>query len=122
MVTSGAIGAEPGKLACDQRRAQLGAFAGEEFELLPHRVRHDQDIGKQDRPVEPEPADRLQGHLARRLAIVNQIEEPALVGPQGAVFGQISPCLAHEPDGWAFGAFAAQAIEKRTGHAPNYPK
>ena len=30
--------------------------------------------------------------------IVDQLEEPALLGPQRAIFGKIAPGLAHQPD------------------------
>ncbi len=66
---------------------------------LPHRMRHDQDIGKQDRAVETEPPDRLHGDFGGRFAIVNQFEEPALFGPKFPVFRQIASRLAHQPDG-----------------------
>src|SRR5690606_24916759 len=36
----------------DQRRRKLRSLAGEEREILPERVRNDQDVGEQDRPVE----------------------------------------------------------------------
>ena len=41
---------------------------------------------------------RLQGDLGRGVAVIDQIEETALVGPQRAIFGQIAPGLAHHPD------------------------
>ena len=84
--------------------------------MLPHGVRHDQDIGKQDRPVEIEPIDRLERDLARCLTIVNQIEKAALLLSQSAIFGQVPPSLTHEPDGRTGEHFAVEAIEKRTGH------
>ena len=48
--------------------------------MLPQRMRDDQDIGKQDRPVEAEAVDRLQGNLASRFAVIGQREESALFG------------------------------------------
>ena len=36
-----------------------------EPDFLTHRIRHDQDVGEQDRGVEPEASHRLQRHLGR---------------------------------------------------------
>ena len=67
-------------------------------QILAQRVGHDQDVGEQDRAVEAEAADRLERDLGRGLAVVDQLEEAALLGPQRAIFGQIAPRLAHQPD------------------------
>jgi hypothetical protein len=84
--------------------------------MLPQSVRNDQDVGKKDRPVEPEAFDRLQGHFAGRFAIVGEFEEAALLSAQFAIFGQVAPRLAHEPDGRTGPAFSVQSIEQETGH------
>ena len=72
----------------------MRSFAGEEFELLAKRMRHDQDVREQDRAVEPEPAERLERHLGRRFVIVDEVEKPALFGTQCAVFGQVATGLS----------------------------
>ena len=61
------------------------------------RVRHDENIGKQDRAVETEAPDRLQGDLGCRLAVIAELEETALRFTQRAILGQIASCLAHQP-------------------------
>ncbi len=115
-IVAGGIRRQVGENRIDQRRRKLGPFAGHEFEMLTKRMRYDQDIGKQDCPVEAEPVDRLQGNLARRFAVVSHREKPALFGPQRAIFGKIAPCLAHEPQGGPIGGLAVQRIEQETGH------
>jgi hypothetical protein len=79
-------------------RCQARSFAGFEPEILPQRHRHDQNVGEQDRTVHPEAADRLERDLGRRIAVVDQREEAALLLPQRAIFGQVAPGLAHQPD------------------------
>jgi hypothetical protein len=80
-------------------------------------VRDDQNVGKQDRAVEAETADRLERDLGRGVAVIDQREESALLRAQGAVFGQVAPRLAHQPDrGVGAGPFAAQRAEQNTGH------
>ncbi len=64
----------------------------------PSAQRHHQDVGEQDRAVEAEAADRLQRDLGRRLAVGGELEEAALLRPQRAIFGEIAPRLAHQPD------------------------
>ena len=84
--------------------------------MLPQSVRHDQDIGKQDRSVEAKPVDRLQGYFASRFAVVGHGEKAALFRPQRAIFGQVTTSLAHEPERHLRTALAVKRIEKKTGH------
>ena len=71
-----------GQRGIDQRRRKPRPFARLEAQVLAERVRHDQDVGEQDRAVEAEAADRLEGDLGRGLGIVDELEEAALLGPQ----------------------------------------
>ena len=77
------------------------------------RVGHDQDVGKQDRAVEAEAADRLERDLGGRLAVVDQLEEPALLGPQRAIFGQVAAGLTHQPDRAARPRFHRASVSRR---------
>src|SRR5262245_19750525 len=61
-------------------------------------MRNDQDVGEQDRAIEPETADRLQCHYGRQLRRETQIQERAGVAPDLAIFRQIASGLAHHPD------------------------
>ena len=107
------IGLKLGKIAIMQRRSQLRAFAGAEAEALAHGVRDDQDVGKQDSAIHAKALERLDGDLGRGIAVVHQFEEAALFGPQGAIFRQITPSLAHQPDGRRVATFALQHGEQR---------
>jgi hypothetical protein len=52
------------------QRVEPRSFAFDKGYALPERMRHDQNIGKQDRGVETEAADRLQRNLGRPFGIV----------------------------------------------------
>jgi hypothetical protein len=60
-------------------------------------MRHDQNIGKQDRSVEPEATDRLQGNLDRSFGIEAEVEKACGLLAQSPVFRKISPGLPHQP-------------------------
>jgi len=81
----------------DKRRGEARSLPCLEPQILPQRVRDDEDVGKKDRAVETETPDRLQRHFGRRLGIVAKLEETALGFPQRAIFGQIASGLAHQP-------------------------
>ena len=91
-------------------------FPGEKLQPLPHRVRHDQDVGKQDRPVEPEPPQRLNRDLGGGLAVIDELEKAALVRTKFPIFRQIAPGLTHQPHGRHRLAVTFERVEKRTGH------
>ena len=95
-----------------QRRRQARALAGDEAQILADRVGDDEDVGKQDRAVEGEAAERLERDLGRGLGIVDQVEEAALARPQRAIFGQIAPGLAHQPDRRRIAPLAAEDGEQ----------
>jgi hypothetical protein len=52
-----------------------------EADGLPQPMGHNQDVGKQDRGIEGEAADRLQADLDRELRIEAQFEDAAGRGP-----------------------------------------
>ena len=79
-------------------RFEARPFAGLECHVAAERMRHHQDVGEQDRGIEAEAADRLQRDLGGELRREAEIEEPAGALAQRAIFGQIAPGLAHEPD------------------------
>ena len=62
-------------------------FAFKKFQILPHSIGDDENIGKQDCAVEAEPADWLQGHFGGRGRIVDQFQKTALLCPLFAIFG-----------------------------------
>ena len=63
-----------------------------------HRPGDGQDVGEQDRRIEREPVQRLQGDLARELRGAAQRKEAAGARPRRPIFGEIATGLAHEPD------------------------
>ncbi len=52
---------------------KVRAFTDTKFEMLAERMRHDEDIRKQDRPVEREAAKRLERHFGGRLGIIDKV-------------------------------------------------
>ena len=107
---------ERAKPGIDESRRKVRAFPGKELQILAHRIGHDQDVGKQDRTVEAIAPDRLQGDLGRRRAVIDQRQEAALLFAQGAVFRQIAPGLAHQPDRPWPQVLAKKGAKEQTGH------
>lgn len=60
-------------------RLEFRSFAFLEPDLLPEGVRHNQDIGKDDRRIEAEAPDRLQRHLDCLLGCITEIEKERVV-------------------------------------------
>jgi hypothetical protein len=92
---------------------QTRPFANLEGDRAAERVRHDQNVGEQDRGIEAEAPDRLERDFRRKLGREAQIEEAPGTFPQRAIFRQIAPGLAHEPDGWRGLRAAGQHFEDR---------
>src|SRR5260370_1212903 len=65
---------------------------------LPESMRHDEDVGKDDRGVERISADRLQRHLDREVGRVAEIKKARDLRSDPAIFGKIAPGLAHQPE------------------------
>ena len=95
-----------------QRARELRAFALGEAQTQPHRVGNGQDVGEQDRRIEVETLQRLQGHLAGVLRVLRQPHETAGALARGAVLGQVAAGLAHHPDRRGVGGFAAQRAQE----------
>ena len=95
-------------------RIETRAFPFDETDILPEGVRHDEDVGEQDRCVEAEPPDRLQGHLGGEVRIVAEVEERTGPGPDLAIFWQVAPGLPHHPGGRDPGRFAVENLKQRT--------
>ena len=92
------LGAEPREAGRVLDRSEPRPLAALEGDLLPERVRDDENVGEQDCRVEAEAADRLQRRLDRQGGRVAEVEKGCGAGAHFAVFGQIAPRLAHEPD------------------------
>jgi hypothetical protein len=74
-------------------------FALDEAHALAERVRHQQNVGKQDRCVEAEASDRLQRRLGGKLRRVAELQEVAGLRAQCSIFRQVASGLPHQPDG-----------------------
>ena len=79
-------------------RLQHRSLAFLEGNLLPERVRHHQNVGKEDRSIEAIAPDRLQGHFLGELRRVAEIEKATCLCPDLAILRQIASCLAHHPE------------------------
>src|SRR5690606_10783743 len=79
----------------DRRHQRPAAFL--EAQVAAERVRHDEDVGEQDRGVEVEATDRLQRHLDREVGVVAESEEATRLGARRAIFGEIATRLPHHP-------------------------
>ena len=91
----------------------LRTFARFELETHVHRVRHGQDVRKQDRRIEPVTLERLQRHLAGELRIHAELQETAGPRARGPVLGQVTPRLAHHPDGRTWRRLAQQRTQEQ---------
>jgi hypothetical protein len=95
-------------------------FARQKRQILTHRIRHDQNVRKQDGAIEAETAQRLQGDLCCCLAVIDQRQEPALLRAKRAIFRKIAPGLPHQPDGTAREVLSFEGGEQRTGHCESF--
>ena len=86
---------------------------------LTKRLRHDQDIGKHDRRIETEAADRLQRYLRGEYRIKTEIEKTASLFPNGSVFRKIAPSLSHQPDRRSGVSVVRQRAEQWFSHRIN---
>ena len=75
-----------------------GAFTVHKIQPQPHRVWNNQNIAKYDRRIQRVTRKRLQGNFGGVAGIARQRHKAARFGAGGAVFRQIAPRLAHEPD------------------------
>ena len=101
-----------GQRGIQQPRRQPGSLTRLKPQLLAHRMRDDQNVGKQDRTVEAEPPDRLHCHFGGRLGIIAKLEKTALFRTQFPIFRQIAARLTHQPDRRLLGLPAEQCLEQ----------
>ena len=91
------------------RAVKRRAFAGDEGEPQPHRVGDGQDVGKEDGGVQAEARQRLQGDFAGEIGRLAEGHKLSRRLARGAVFRQVTPGLAHHPDGGSRDGFARAA-------------
>ncbi len=98
-------------------RIEQRTFAGGKCHRLSERMRHHQDVRKQNRRIESESPHRLQRNLGRELRIENEIEKASGLLAQRAIFRQIASCLAHHPYRRRPPRLAIEHIENGLVHA-----
>ena len=90
---------QPGEVAgVVVERLEPRPVAGLEADSLAQGIGHHENVAEQDGGVEAEPADRLQRRLGGQAGVVAEIEEARGGRADLAIFGQVAPGLAHQPD------------------------
>ena len=95
-----------------QRALELRAFSVGKIQSQPHRIRHGQDIGEQDRGIERVAVYRLQRDFGGEVRVLAQAEEAAGALAGLAVFGQETAGLAHHPHRRVFGRLTQQRAQE----------
>src|SRR5262249_27228637 len=75
------------------------------------RLDQEQDVGEQNRGIDAQAVNRLEGHLGGSLGILAELEE-AVAGAHRAVFGKEPARLAHQPERREGGSFPAGGTEQ----------
>ncbi len=91
---------------------EFRAFAFGKIQSQAHCVGDGQDVGKQNRRVQIETFQRLDGNFGRQFGVFAQIEEAARFRACGFVFGQITPRLTHHPNRRVFDGLFKQGAEE----------
>ena len=95
------------------QRLEPRALADLEAHRAAERVGNDQNVREDDRGVEIEAADRLQGDFGGEFRREAQIEKAPRLGAHFAVFRQIAAGLPHHPDRRHRLAAAGKHLEER---------
>src|SRR6185312_4637989 len=93
-------------------RIEPGPFPHFKANAAAERVGHDQDIGKDDRRIEAEAADRLQGDFAGKIRVEAEVEDAAGSGADLAIFRQVTARLPHHPDRGRLTLLPAEHVEQ----------
>ena len=91
------------------------SFSRLEIERDAERRQGKEEVAEEDRRVDAESTHRLQGDLDGQLGRPAEVEQAVLL-PQGAVLGHVSPRLAHEPDRRLVDGLAAARAEEAVVH------
>ena len=95
-----------------KRFGKHGALPLLHTNLHAHGLGRHENVGENDRRVQIEPFERLQGNLSSESRGTADLEK-RLPGAQCAVFGKIAPGLAHHPYGSAGRLFPAGCAQKK---------
>ncbi len=94
-------------------RLEHRALAVAKRDRLAERMRHHQYVREQDRRIHAEAADRLQRRLGGELGREAEIEEGWGAFPELAIFRQVAPGLAHQPERRHRQSFAGKRPQER---------
>ena len=104
---------KPREIGGRGHRREPRPLALDEGKLAAERMRHQQDVGEEDRGIEPEATHRLQRHLGRELGGIAEVEEAPGPRPDRPVLGQVAAGLPHQPDRRHRQGLAAQRPHQR---------
>ena len=107
------VHAEPVEVARLAHGREPRPLALDEGDLGTQRVGHHEDVREQDRGIEAEAADRLQGDLDREVRRVAELEKAPHPCPYCPVLGQVAARLAHEPERRRTAHLAPQGRQER---------
>ena len=94
-----------------ERPSDDRAFTGRECESEVQGLEGQQDVRKNDGGVDPDVLHRLQGHFARQLGPMADLEKGGL-GADGPVLRHVATGLPHEPDRGVGGALPTDGCPK----------
>ncbi len=94
-----------------QRELHLNAPFFAEVIRLPEGLRHHQDVAEENRGVEIETSNRLQGHFGGQFGSLHQFEE-RMAFFELAILRQRPPGLTHQPDGRSIHRATTAGVEK----------
>ena len=98
-----------------QRIFNRRSFAADEVERDAHRLERQQQIGKQNRRVDVDAADRLQRDDRRQLGRSADVEQ-GVPAANLAIFGHVAPGLPHEPHRCAIDRLAPAGFQETVVH------
>ena len=121
---SGSNGPEPGHVAraTGSARSMTGPTPWPDVEGHAEPRERRRDVGEQDRRVDAEAADRLEGDLGAQRRVAGDLEQRCARSRIGPVLGQRAPGLAHEPDGGRVDGFAAAGPKVAIGARVDGPR
>src|SRR5947209_2243841 len=98
----------------NQRRRQAWPLTRDEAQILTDGEWDDQYVGKEDCGIQLGNAcGRLKIDFSGSIAVIDKIEETALLFPQGPVLRKIAPSLTHHPDGRRIAPLTAKCRKQR---------
>ena len=112
---------QPAQRAFIRHRLQPRAFAFGKPDFLTQRMGEQKNVGEQNGGIEIDTPHRLQRHFRRQRRIKAERDEILRLGPQRAIFRQIAPSLAHQPD-WRHSVGLAFQHDKNFLHHPRFSK